>query len=109
MPAYELKERGLHEYIRNWPSESYAPGVSATYPSRRSTKDIVPDSRVILETNDDVRLCVVVEQNNEGTKFTGRVIEVYPPGTLTVRGSGKDADQPIDFTDRNIFTVQHLA
>ncbi len=107
MNTYKLKERPDYQPIQ-WPLQTPGEAGDVAYPTQRSTKVIAPGSHVILETNDDVQLCVVVEQNNEGTKFTGRVIEVYPPGTLTVRGAGKDADQLIDFTDQDIFTVQHL-
>ena len=90
--------------------QTYRAGGTTTYPSQRSTKEVVPGSRVILETNDDEQLCaVVVELNDPGTKFSGRVVETYPPGTPTAFGSGEEADQPIHFTDQNIFTVQHLA
>ena len=107
MTTYDLKQRPRNQMIR-WPGQYYAEGDSITYPGGRSTKEIVPDSRIILETTDDEQLCAVVERNESGTKFTGHVVETYPPGTLAVRGSGKDADQPIDFTDQHIFTVQYL-
>ncbi len=108
MDLYELKDRPRGQLIE-WPWQTPGKGGQITYPGERSTKDIAPDSRVILETNDDDQLCAVVELNDAGTKFSGRVVERYSPDALTTFGSGEDADQPIDFTDQNIFTVQYLA